>query len=141
MNRPRLLRGLRIAWTAVWGILCVLLVMLWVRSYSWIDIVPYKRLTSAKGRVYVNQVLNCPEGIRNEWIYPSGYWKMPFDGQSVVPTGPKGFSMPYSSFVALGLVVAAAPWIGWSKRFSLRTMFIATTLIAVLLGLVVWATG
>ena len=33
MNRPRLIRGLRIAWSVWWGILCVLLVVLWVRSY------------------------------------------------------------------------------------------------------------
>src|SRR5262245_48948599 len=33
MDRPRLIRGLRIAWSVWWGILCVLLVVLWVRSY------------------------------------------------------------------------------------------------------------
>src|SRR5262245_49064069 len=37
MDRPRLLRGLRIAWSVMCGILCVLLVVLWVRSYWWID--------------------------------------------------------------------------------------------------------
>ncbi len=29
-------------------------------------------------------------------------------------------------------------WFPWSKRFSLRTLLIATTLVAVVLGLVVW---
>jgi hypothetical protein len=33
MDRPRLIRGLRIAVTAVCGVLCVLLIGLWVRSY------------------------------------------------------------------------------------------------------------
>jgi hypothetical protein len=33
MDRPRLIRGLRIAWTVGCGILCVLLIALWVRSY------------------------------------------------------------------------------------------------------------
>src|SRR5262245_40774927 len=37
MDRPRLIRGLRIAWSVWWGILCVLLVVLWVRSYWWRD--------------------------------------------------------------------------------------------------------
>ena len=37
MNRPRLIRGLRIAWSVWWGILCVLLIVLWVRSYWWVD--------------------------------------------------------------------------------------------------------
>src|SRR3977135_2369552 len=35
------------------------------------------------------------------------------------------------------LAVAALPWIRWSKRFSLRTALIATTLVAVGLGLIV----
>ena len=34
------------------------------------------------------------------------------------------------------VVLAAAPWLRW--RFSLRTLLIATTLIAVLLGIIVW---
>jgi hypothetical protein len=38
MDRPRLIRGLRIAWRVAWGILCVLLVVLWVRSYWWEDL-------------------------------------------------------------------------------------------------------
>src|SRR5262245_15555907 len=33
MDRPRLIRGLRIAWSVACGILCVLLVVLWVSSY------------------------------------------------------------------------------------------------------------
>lgn len=39
MTRPCLIRGLRIAWTAWCGGLCVLFVVLWVRSYSWNDVV------------------------------------------------------------------------------------------------------
>jgi hypothetical protein len=38
-------------------------------------------------------------------------------------------------FVVLGCVVA--PWIKWSRRFSLRTLLIATTLVAVGLGIIV----
>src|SRR5262245_41182892 len=39
MNRPRLIRGLRISWSMWWGILCVLLIWLWVRSYWQTDAV------------------------------------------------------------------------------------------------------
>jgi hypothetical protein len=35
--------------------------------------------------------------------------------------------------------LSAAPWIRWSSRFSLRTLLIATTLVAAALGLVVYA--
>ena len=41
--------------------------------------------------------------------------------------------------VLLSIMLAVAPWIRLSKRFSLRTLLIATTLVAVVLGLVVWA--
>jgi hypothetical protein len=41
--------------------------------------------------------------------------------------------------------VAAAPWIHWSRRFSLRTLLITTTLVTVVLGLIVavlrWPAG
>jgi hypothetical protein len=33
---------------------------------------------------------------------------------------------------------AIVPWIRWSNRFSLRTLLIATTLIAIVLGLAAW---
>ncbi len=39
--------------------------------------------------------------------------------------------------VAPFAAIAVAPWIHWTKRFSLRTLLIATTLVAVGLGLIV----
>jgi hypothetical protein len=46
-------------------------------------------------------------------------------------------SMPYWFVIAVTTVTAAAPWA--RDRFSLRTLFIATTLVAVVLGVIVWA--
>ncbi len=40
-------RKLRIAWSVAWGIACVLLIVLWVRSYTWNDLIMY-RLTAQK---------------------------------------------------------------------------------------------
>jgi hypothetical protein len=31
------------------------------------------------------------------------------------------------------------PWMRWSKRFSLRTLLVATAIVAVVLGQIVWA--
>ena len=45
---------------------------------------------------------------------------------------------PHWFFSLLTLIVAGAPWIRLSKRFTLRTLLIATTLVAVVLGLIVW---
>jgi hypothetical protein len=49
------------------------------------------------------------------------------------------YAFPHWFVVLLFTTLAAAPWlfkICW--RFSLRTLLIATTLVAVVLGLIVW---
>jgi hypothetical protein len=43
--------------------------------------------------------------------------------------------VPYAALIAVALVMTGAPWIGWQKRFSLRTLLIAMTLAAVAIGL------
>jgi hypothetical protein len=43
--------------------------------------------------------------------------------------------------VMIASIVAVAPWIKYRPRFSLRTLLIATTLIAVVLGVVVWSSS
>src|SRR5262245_33287233 len=59
MDRPRLIRGLRIAWSAWWGILCVLLVVLWVRSYWRLQILEKRsgleavQISSVKGSIAI----------------------------------------------------------------------------------------
>ena len=45
--------------------------------------------------------------------------------------------LPYWLLILVSTTLAAAPWIEWPRRFSLRTLLIATTLVAVALGLVV----
>jgi hypothetical protein len=47
--------------------------------------------------------------------------------------------IPYWFPVLILAAMAAFPWIRWSKRFSLRTLLIAMTVVAALLGAVVWA--
>jgi hypothetical protein len=48
--------------------------------------------------------------------------------------------MPNWLLVLVFATLAAVPWLPWwSKRFSLRTLLIATTLIAVILGAIVYA--
>lgn len=53
-------------------------------------------------------------------------------------TGPTNYdvSLPYWLPVTIGASITVAPWIRW--RFTLRTLLITTTLVAVGLGLIVW---
>jgi hypothetical protein len=45
--------------------------------------------------------------------------------------------VPFWFIVLISLALAAAPWLRTRWRFSLRTLLLATTLVAVVLGLVV----
>lgn len=47
--------------------------------------------------------------------------------------------LPHWFLVVVSATTAAIPWIHWSNRFSLRTLLIATTLLAVVLGLAMYA--
>jgi hypothetical protein len=48
-----------------------------------------------------------------------------------------GTSVPIWPFVAAGAAITAALWISLKRRFSLQTLLIATTLVAVGLGVIV----
>jgi hypothetical protein len=49
------------------------------------------------------------------------------------------FFIPVWSAILVAAPLAAAPWIRQLRyRFSLRTLLLATTLVAVVLGLIVW---
>jgi hypothetical protein len=67
MTRPQITRWLRIAWSVWWGILCVLLIVLWMRSYVYSDLLMV-RLTNTS-RLYfrsMQEELYLPLETRNE---------------------------------------------------------------------------
>jgi hypothetical protein len=159
MDRPRLIRGLGIAWSVWWGILCVLLVVLWVRSYWWttyyvssfgqVSLLPGDLGVSISGGadpsavpagtvIHVSseawmQYLETQRAAENfimgqHWsrIWGAFYFQ-------------NGENVPFWFLLAIFAMSSGAPWLG--RRFSLRTLFVATTLIAFVLGLVVWSMG
>jgi hypothetical protein len=156
-------RKLRIAWSVAWGVVAVLLIALWVRSDTHRDeaAAPF----GGNRRVVIQSLygeIECVFTI-SPW-YPVSEWRLRSESTSItIPptlyledettthiTG-FGFSWAFSSgeYLAVGvpywfamiwsLALATASWICWSKRFSLRTLLIATSLIAVALGLIVWS--
>jgi hypothetical protein len=148
-------RKLRIAWSVLWGLACVLLVVLWVRSY-W----NREGFQLANGNQFVSVELNAgvlrirqikPFG-RNVPLHPYS-WPRSIDDGIPRPFAHGTLGFGWSGFdngmevgvkcwwpVAIILALALTPWLRWSNRFSLRTLLIATTLVAVVLGLIVWAT-
>jgi hypothetical protein len=116
---------LRIAWSLAWGIVAVLLIALWIRSYthsaefhkngfnSWAFITS----TSPYVQRYGNNVPGGSRTSRVESRFNMPYW------------------LPTMLFIAIGILSSYSE-LHW--RFTLRTLLIVTTLVAIGLGLIVW---
>ena len=144
-NRMRF-RKLRIAWSVGCGIACVLLIVLWVRSYWWVDNALNflgHDLASVHGNVVLDDTI-CFTFVDGKIIYLGGTIgpffaiSFPLANVAYVRQG-TGIAVPYWALVfPLAATFTIVPWIPWSTRFSVRTLLIATTLIAMVLGLIVW---
>lgn len=143
-------RKLRIAWSVLWGLLAIVLIAWWVRSYWWVDLV------SAPVTKSTNFVLSSmPNGFgfgfvgKSSTVMPTWMSNWTAEWLEVGERADRSdfltyfqlyhgvVGMPYWFGLLLSATFAAAPWLRW--RFSLRTLLIATTLIAVALGLIMWA--
>jgi hypothetical protein len=143
-------RKLRIAWSAICGVLCLLILSLLMRSYRAADVLD----GSVGGFGFVlasfNGVLTLEPRPHAAWglsAHVAPKWRkrqvvlIAFDAaQAAVTHGPPrkplGICVPHWLAAILAVVLAPAPWLGC--RFTLRTLLIAITLVAVVLGLVVW---
>ncbi len=143
-------RKLRIAFSATCLIACVLLIALWVRSYSRVDSVNgvlYSDvqfdLSSLSGctlaEVWGGTPLSLPQydtyrNTESDFSSPAFI----IVGRSEQPGG-SGFVVisPYWFSLVFTIALAALPWLPW--RFRFRILLIVTTLVAVVLGLTVYA--
>ena len=151
-NQPMKFRTLRIAWSVGWGLACVLLIMLWIRSYKNDDAVQAPPssdplvLRSSKGQLtFWRPHLAAPSEptkmlIEDEDDLLNGSRRWMFWGFGRVPIHPRSIVLvPHWFPVVFVAALAAIPrrcQLCW--RFSLRTLLIATTLVAIVLGLIVW---
>jgi hypothetical protein len=157
MDRSRVVRWLRIAVSAVCGVICLLLIALWVRSNWRLDSFRY----NAGARVFAIDSINSR--IFVSWSATGGADLYPFlkttgklsDTQNdlltriVTSQNRWGFGryvdlalintstviFPHWFPTAVLAILASAIWI--NRQFSLRTLLIAMTLAAIMLGLVV----
>jgi hypothetical protein len=128
-------RKLRIAWSVGWASLCLLLIMLWVRSYWKSDGMQHVKgghvlyFGSNDGRLYFQE-------DRVQGMPPSQGWSYRIDG-SVSGSGGALAQTSHSAFVLLFGGFTVLPWLPW--RFSVRTLLIAVTVIAAGLGVFISA--
>jgi hypothetical protein len=140
-----MLHYLRIAVTVLSLTACVLLISLWVRSYWFRDRV--------EGRLSQSALFNAwsMEGQLTCLVTDGqGHWKissspvldlqLPLSAMFKVGWNNNLDSVvvycPHWCLVVIFATLSAVPWIHWSQRFSIRTLLIATTLVAVGLGIV-----
>ena len=130
----------------------MLLVVLWVRSYLWLDQIRIGkcRLASTRGRLVANRLdllfLHDPVRGKNDPMVAASYsWQSFAHNQIEFFTGRNsalifgdmmGNSIPVWLVAAVSAAFSAFPWL--PRQFSLRTLLLATTLVAVVLGLIVW---
>jgi hypothetical protein len=150
----KLLPYLRIAFSALCGIACLLSIGLWVRSFLWFDnamlrissvavnpisaegrviIVIQKTTLSRQFRLYTNPISmhHSDVGDRHPWFGVS-WWRSSTTGRS-------GISVRIAHCV-LAMVAGAFAIVPWCPvRFSLRSLLIATTATAAVFGVMVWA--
>jgi hypothetical protein len=118
---PTRFRKLRIAWSVLWGVATVLLIVLWVVSHGRLDVVCYQ---------------TAPQPTTPSAFHISA---LPHTFDLIPSLGKVLVRIPIWVLVILAATLAAIPSFHWPNRFSLRTLLIATTLVAVVLGLIVWA--
>jgi hypothetical protein len=130
-------RKLRIAWSVGWALMAVLLVALWVRSYWWVDAImgnlPNTTLftaVSTHGKILSIFVKGeVPRWGVNSRRTP----EQPFSWAQL-PRGASAWEidLPHFGVALICGVIGLAPWL---HRFSLRTLLIGMTLVAVVLGI------
>ena len=145
-----MLRALRIAVSVVSGICCVLMIVLWVRSYTWWDSYGY-RLRPNRG-VALNSFAG--KTVVTVFNHGNGYWtyearKLANGAPSLIHPVPRvgvGLAVDArgtSAFVPhwmMGLLMALSCGVPWLRyRFSLKALLLATTAVALLLALIIYA--
>jgi hypothetical protein len=151
----RRFRKLRIAWSVGWGIACVLLAVLWVRSYYVLDFLRCRlpnswglQAVSTDGRLILhtqqlNPTLHWPSWAwtshkdqSSKDMFPRDPSVLGFQLERIPPNS--RFQMPHWFVVSITVALSAAILLRQPYRFSLRTLLFVTTLVAVVLGLIVW---
>ena len=135
-----MLRALRIAVSVVSGICCVLVIVLWVRSYWCND--------------SITRFNPCFQCIASEYgdlvlISSDTYWSNPKPWQfNAEPIGDiegrawwDGLRISHWFVIAPLAAIAILPWISLlSIRFSVRTLLFVITAVGILLGIITYAT-
>jgi hypothetical protein len=149
-------RKLRIAWSVFWGLAYILLTIMWVRSYSQISFLlrvspagVSTRIGNGFGRVgfLYGKVAHDeqPKGWQIFSVPTAKTTQVAIEGPIAnessfkfdLSGGPLVIRVPHYVLVGGCGVLLALPWL--PRRFTLRTLLIATTVVAITLAIIMWA--
>jgi hypothetical protein len=141
-NRGMRFRKLRIAWSVFWGLAAVLMIVSWVRSYWWLDSAGRNLSSSAVTLSSQNGLIVAAwYNDRNGNFVNSRKNKEPADIRMLLECYcdyRRDYSAAIFSHWLVMLVVAVIGCLPWVRRFRIRTLLIATTALAALLGLLAY---
>jgi hypothetical protein len=145
-NMPR---KLQIALSVVCVIACLLMIVLWVRSYWRLEILENRtgwqafQISSVKGRIAIAHLdprttigrsyLSVAAGDAADWRKKGVLGAYYDDGLVTACVAPHWLP------AVLAAALAGIPWVSRSWRFSLRTLLITFALVAIVLGAIVYA--
>ncbi len=158
-------RKLRIAWSVMCGIACLLLIVLWahtvhnqIKGFTWVSdsrtvsFVIFRHWIQFDGGYYD---ASFPDALRPDGYYydhhvdhpdpltsPVHRWLAQHHNPPLTDRSTMTIAGPLWCPILLTTLLAILPWtisLDRLRRFSLRTLLIATTLVALVLGLAVWA--
>jgi hypothetical protein len=147
----RVLRYLRIAFSVTCLIACVMLIVLWVRSCSRLDYcklpVGSLHIHTIKGQIIFFALLDRPDwkagSVPMQYVAHHPVLSSPYSGWQTasgftISEEPPAAHLQLRFWIVIPIVavVGILPWLPW--RFTTRTLLIATTLVAVVLGLIVY---
>ena len=140
---------LRVGFSILCMLACIGLSVLWLRSYRWSD----DFITGLTGsrEFIVHSMRGTTAWYIRSHSGPSRYWTIESESVELLTQGiqvpswhrplfkiqlfRRPILLPHWMFVMLWASLSAAPWVRWSRRFSLRTLLIAMTMVAIGLGI------
>ena len=140
-------RRVPIATSVLFGVVTIAVLVLWVRSYWRMDTVflaegPATLLASNNGYLVLHHVKGNQRLPHKGWLSSGttnrhfGEWLYVNNSTDIYFSLPHWFVSGIFAISALACVTYSG--LPMPNRFSLRTMLVATTLVAVVLGLGVW---
>ena len=146
MDKQTVIRRVRIAVSVFFGVVAVaVLCVLWVRSYWWNEMVSrsdhmFVAIGSNTGCFYIIQSQSAPDSDGTQWAFDHDVAiDLPADFSWMRTARTSSLRIPHWSLVLSCATLAAIPWA--SRHFSVRTILVAATLVAAVLGLGGWLTS